>query len=727
MKPRRLQSDTSLSIRVVSAMERVGVEERRRDGSEENRSGGAVRKRRADAASGPRRGMAKWRLTSGRRADLPEPAAIHHPGDVPSRLRLRQGRCRHSSASASTPAFCPESALARPTSHTWQWLTRLRRGGNLHRETTISTGHHELDLRGRRLPHPHSGRALRRDPVAGLGGLSRRVLHRAAQARDVPSGAPPPPGIHRAIRRPARVPARPARLAGHRRRPPPAHRRRRRRPIPATPSSATSPGGSTATASPRVRFERGRHACRRSTTCWRAWPPTPRATTGRSASGPARAARWIAPPDPAARAQPPVPAGRRGGRTSARDAGRSALAGAGAPGAVAATAAPTDDAEDPLLVARAIDAQPEQVGLRSGGARLPGPDRRRDVGPPGRLGAAGARARLAAGHLAQARDAAPRAGGRRRPRRAAPVRAHRLRGAGGRRRDRGGGGRGGHDAGRPSRTSCSACCTSSPTTPRAGPSACRAEAESTLRRERGAAASPSGIWRTRIPAQLHGGARRAWCGSRPTAHAAGGGPARLRARRWCCSSRSRAGLRRPAGLRGARRAARGATGVPDRGRPAPRTRPPSASATAEALWRHLATPAPAPGASSPRRPAGLRDDRGAGRPPRRRWRPSRCSTCSSGATIAPSAAARSACWSRSARRWRRPPSRGSRTRPGTCSATCWPCSARCTSGRRTSRPCRTRAIPSLRLRREAYAAARVPRAPGVRHRARAGRRRAPRS
>ena len=225
--------------------------------------------------------------------------------------------------------------------------------------------------------------------------------------------------------------------------------------------------------------------------------------------------------------------------------------------ALSADGSPTDDAEDPLLVARAIDAQPEQVGVRPGGARLPRPDRRRDVRSPGRMGAADSRAGLAAGHVAQARNASPRARGRRRRRRAAPVRAHRLQVLA---------------VEAVIEVVEAAAATSGQTISHQllrllhkfaqhaeqGPgSAC------------GRRRNPrfGGTWRSCITGWDAGGPESGRLHRRPRGHGAavaprqrrGGGAARLRARHACCRSRSEAGLRRTAGRRCARHADRDAT------------------------------------------------------------------------------------------------------------------------------------------------------------------------
>ena len=262
---------------------------------------------------------------------------------------------------------------------------------------------------GDSLPHT-AGRALGRDPVSGLGGLSRRVLHRAAQARDVPRGAPPP----------RRIPP-PASSTGSN----PCSRRgtslaigvARHQLIVA--GTATDPRNALLSDLARrlhrhriatVRFERG-VSLEEIDDLLAGWRPTHRATHGPFGLRPARAP--VGRTSGSSRPSSPACSCRT---TTSRTSGprrRPTRCGSGSlTSRSRVTAARRTTRRIRCSVARAIDAQPEQVGVRPSRARLPGPDRRRDVGPPGRLGAADARAGLAAGHLAQARNASPRARGR---------------------------------------------------------------------------------------------------------------------------------------------------------------------------------------------------------------------------------------------------------------------------------------------------------------------------
>ena len=129
--------------------------------------------------------------------------------------------------------------------------------------------------------------------------------------------------------------------------------------------------------------------------------------------------------------------------------------------------------------------------------------------------------------------------------------------------------------------------------------------------------------------------------------------------------------------------------------------PASATPRPNALWRHVATPARLRlELSAPR--LDFSHDREPGEPPRCRSQSSRCSTCSSRPATAPPAPGPFGCWRRSARRWRRPRRPGSRTRPGSCSGTCWSCSACCSVWPPDFSAVTYARHPELRLRREAY-------------------------
>ena len=309
--------------------------------------------------------------------------------------------------------------------------------------------------------------------------------------------------------------------------------------------------------------------------------------------------------------------------------------------ALSGDGSPTDDAEDPLLVARAIDAQPEQVAYDRVVLDYLG-----QIADEmsGRQGAWEPRIRERVSRLVTSLKPETlrrvlEAGCRRR--RAPPVRAHRLAGPGRRRGDRGRRGRGGHERADHLAPAASPAAQVRPSRrERPGTACARRRSPRFARTSR--SCSRSGRWKIPNPgaytAVLEGMVRQ----SPQTTHRGGAEQLDCEPERLlqlaleldCVGPRVDAAL--DALDRDQSR--------PGRARPASRSARPSASATAETLWRRLATPGAAPGGAQ-RRPTRTSRRSRAWWLDWARWRPSRCSTCSSGRRSPPSAAARSACWS----------------------------------------------------------------------------------
>ena len=151
-----------------------------------------------------------------------------------------------------------------------------------------------------------------------------------------------------------------------------------------------------------LRFERGITPRRRSTICWPPWPPT-RGDDGPFGLRPGAGSGWTH-LNPAARAQPAVPAGGRGGRGAPETPGRRALARAWptwrSPPTAARPTTPTIRCWSP---ARST-AQPEQVAYDRVVLDYLGQIADEMSGRQGAWEPRRARAGLPPGHLAQARD-----------------------------------------------------------------------------------------------------------------------------------------------------------------------------------------------------------------------------------------------------------------------------------------------------------------------------------
>ena len=252
----------------------------------------------------------------------PEPSGQHWEGF----LRLPESGLR-----LPPPRYCP-SRLAVPDrqDNRHNELRLIRVAENLHVLRPTITGHnHELDPEGApslsQTPGARSVATLSRDLADFLVEFSI-VLHKRAM---YPLGHPHlQESTARFVNRLESLLA-PRDIAGDRRRAPPAHRRRRgdrpaQRP-PQRPRPAASP------APHRHAALRARHlACRRSTTCWRALAADPQGDAGPFGLRPGVGRRVGPPQGPAARAQPPVPAGG-GEPTTTRPRRRAGRSGSGSP------------------------------------------------------------------------------------------------------------------------------------------------------------------------------------------------------------------------------------------------------------------------------------------------------------------------------------------------------------------------------------------------------------